>query len=81
LPDYVLMQEVLARQKGWISRYGHKLETPDADGVMKCPESGFECKEIEYGVMKCLDLDENKVLPEELSFGRIRYSEMKLKSK
>lgn len=41
VPDYALMVGVPARQIGWMSRHGHMLKNPDADGVMVCPESGL----------------------------------------
>ena len=40
VPDYALVLGVPARQKGWMSRHGHVLPTPDSDGIMVCPESG-----------------------------------------
>lgn len=46
VPDYALMVGVPARQKGWMSRHGHVLNSPDADGVMVCPESGLKYKLI-----------------------------------
>jgi UDP-2-acetamido-3-amino-2,3-dideoxy-glucuronate N-acetyltransferase len=40
VPDYALMVGVPAKQRGWVSRHGHRLPKPDTNGVMKCPESG-----------------------------------------
>jgi UDP-2-acetamido-3-amino-2,3-dideoxy-glucuronate N-acetyltransferase len=70
VPDYALMLGVPARQRGWMSRHGCRLGTPDGDGVMTCPESEFRYKEIEPGILRCLDLDEETPLPPELSVGR-----------
>ena len=39
--DYALAVGVPARQVGWISRHGQPLADPDAEGVMRCPESGL----------------------------------------
>src|ERR1041385_334573 len=39
IPDYALVVGNPARQIGWMSRHGHKLQT-GADGVMRCPETG-----------------------------------------
>ena len=36
---------------------------------MRCPESGYRYKEIEPGMLRCLDLDEEAPLPAELSKG------------
>ncbi len=39
VPDYALVVGNPARQMGWMSEYGHRLEF-DADGNAVCPESG-----------------------------------------
>lgn len=39
IPPYSLWAGNPARQMGWISKYGHKLEF-DSDGTAVCPESG-----------------------------------------
>lgn len=62
VPDYGFMVGVPARRVGWISRHGHRLYL-GVDGVMVCPESGFKYKEAEPGVVRCLDLNENELLP------------------
>ena len=77
VPDYALMMGVPARQAGWMSRHGHPLRSPDADGVMTCPESGYRYREVEPGVLRCLDLDEEAPLPPELSVGKRTYDEFK----
>lgn len=79
VPDYALMVGVPAQQKGWMSRHGHVLKNPDKGGIMVCPESELRYKEESSGVLKCLDLDENKPLPENLSMGTSFYNEFKLK--
>ncbi|MEJ5239492.1 MAG: Gfo/Idh/MocA family oxidoreductase [Limisphaera sp.] len=73
VPDYALMVGVPARQKGWMSRHGHPLPPPGPDGVMVCPESGFRYREVEPGVLRCLDLAEDDPLPEPLRTGRRPY--------
>ncbi len=77
VPDYAFMQGVPARQQGWMSRHGHKLKNPDTDGIMICPESQFRYQEKEPGMMRCLDLAEEKPLPDELSEGKIGYRDFK----
>lgn len=62
VPDYALMLGVPAGRKGWISRHGHRLLNPDKDGVTVCPESGWRYKEVEPGVLRCLDWPEDKPL-------------------
>lgn len=76
-PDFALVVGNPARQVGWMSRHGHRLEAPDAQGVMRCPESGYRYQEIEPGVLRCLDLDEEAPLPKELSVGSKSYRELK----
>lgn len=39
VPDYALVVGNPARQMGWMSEYGHRLEF-DTNGVATCPESG-----------------------------------------
>jgi UDP-2-acetamido-3-amino-2,3-dideoxy-glucuronate N-acetyltransferase len=57
------MMGVPARQVAWMSRHGHRLGAPDADGVMRCPESGWRYREASAGVLRCLDLDEETPIP------------------
>ena len=77
VPDYALMVGVPARQQGWMSRHGHRLQDPDAEGVMVCPESGYRYKEVSPGVLRCLDLDEEAPLPADLAVGKTPYDEFK----
>ncbi len=81
VPDFALMVGNPARQIAWMSRHGHKLESPDSHGVMICPESGYRYKEVEPGVLRCLDLDEEKPLPFELSKGTKSYKQFKEETK
>jgi UDP-2-acetamido-3-amino-2,3-dideoxy-glucuronate N-acetyltransferase len=76
VPDFALVVGNPARQVGWMSRHGHRL-TPDADGVMRCPESGFRYRETKPGVLGCLDLDDQAPLPDELRTGTRPYREWK----
>jgi len=77
VPDYALMLGVPARRKGWMSRHGHRLENPDADGIYVCAESGLRYKEAEPERLVCLDLDEDAPLPAELSVGKELYDAYK----
>jgi len=63
VPDYALMLGVPAVHKGWLSRHGHRLGTPDVHGVMVCPESGWRYREVEPSVLRCLDWAEDQPLP------------------
>jgi UDP-2-acetamido-3-amino-2,3-dideoxy-glucuronate N-acetyltransferase len=77
VPDYALMIGVPARYKGWMSRHGHVLKDPDPDGIYACPESGLRYKEVEQGILRCLDLDEDTSLPETLATGKVFYRDLK----
>lgn len=77
VPDYALMVGVPGRRVAWISRHGHVLKNPDPDGIMTCPESGFRYKEVEPGVIRCLDLDEEAPLPESMAVGEKTYDSFK----
>ena len=75
--DYALMAGVPARQAGWMSRHGIRLPGPDANGIMVCAESGYRYREVEPGVVKCLDLDEDAPLPADQAVGTKRYDDLK----
>ncbi|MCK4752002.1 MAG: N-acetyltransferase [Planctomycetes bacterium] len=77
--DYALMAGVPGKQIGWMSRHGIRLDNPDSEGIMICPESGYRYKEVEAGVLRCLDLDEELPLPEDKAVGKISYDEFKNK--
>lgn len=62
VPPYALMVGVPARRVGWMSRHGHRLPSPEADGMMRCPESGLRYREVSPAVLKALDLDEEEAL-------------------
>jgi UDP-2-acetamido-3-amino-2,3-dideoxy-glucuronate N-acetyltransferase len=77
VPDYGLMVGVPSRQVGWMSRHGHRLSKPGTDRIMTCPESGYRYMESESGVLKCLDLDEEEPLPDDMRKGTKTYAELK----
>lgn len=79
VPDYALMRGVPAKRVGWISRHGILLPKPGAEGIMTCPESGYNYKEIEPGTVRCLDLDEEAPLPPDKATGRVSYDDLKRK--
>ncbi|MHC4394346.1 MAG: acyltransferase [Planctomycetota bacterium] len=79
VPDYALMVGVPSRQVGWISRHGVPLPAPGAKSIMVCPESGYRYKEVEPGVVRCLDLDEDVPLPPDKTVGRVLYRALKKK--
>src|SRR5204863_6084126 len=50
IPDYALMSGVPATRTGWMSRHGFRLPGPDAEGLFRCPASGWVYRE-EGGVL------------------------------
>ncbi|MDX1642612.1 MAG: acyltransferase [Balneolaceae bacterium] len=77
VPDYALMVGNPASKKGWMSRHGHVLKSKDKDGFLVCPESGLRYEERE-GILKCIDIDEDEELPEDLSTGEKPYGTFKV---
>ena len=77
VPDYALMVGVPARRTGWMSRHAVRLGEPDAEGAMVCPESGYRYREVELGVVRCLDLGEDEPLPAALAVGTKAYNELR----
>lgn len=78
VPDYALVTGVPAKQAGWMSRHGHKLEF-NAQGRAVCPESGY-CYQLREEQVSCLDLDEERPLPEHLCAGSKTYDDFKRES-
>lgn len=76
VPDYALMVGVPARQLGWVSRHGLPLKDPDADGIYTCPESGLRYRVNPDGQLRCLDVDEEADLPDELRNGGRFYDDI-----
>jgi UDP-2-acetamido-3-amino-2,3-dideoxy-glucuronate N-acetyltransferase len=62
VPDYALVVGVPARRIGWMSRHGYRLLEPDADGIRRCPTSGWRYHETEPAVLRCLDHPEDTPL-------------------
>ena len=77
VPDYGLVMGNPARRVGWMSRHGHRLNDPDPEGVMCCPEHGHRYREIQPGVLRCLDLNEDLPLAGALSKSTESYRELK----
>jgi UDP-2-acetamido-3-amino-2,3-dideoxy-glucuronate N-acetyltransferase len=63
LPDYALALGVPARQKGWMSRHGHRLIDRDLDENFICVESGWRYKVMGPDRLCCLDWPEDEPLP------------------
>src|SRR6266702_697248 len=77
VPDFALVVGNPARHIGWMSRHGHRLDSVDSHGVMRCPESGYRYQQTDAGVLRCLDLDEEAPLPPALRNGMKAYRQLK----
>jgi UDP-2-acetamido-3-amino-2,3-dideoxy-glucuronate N-acetyltransferase len=71
IPDYGFVVGAPASLRGYMSRHGHKLTFDDA-GLAVCPESGLRYERVGE-IVRCLDLDEDEPLPEELAVGSRDY--------
>ncbi len=81
VPDYGFVAGVPGRRTGWMSRHGHRLQAPDKEGVMTCPESGLRYREVEQGVLRCIDLDEEAEMPGALKQAKKSYHEWEAEKK
>lgn len=75
VPDYAMIMGVPGERRGWMSRHGHPLREKDKEGFLVCPETGFRYQE-EEGYLRCLDLNEDVSLPDEIRVGSKSYREI-----
>jgi UDP-2-acetamido-3-amino-2,3-dideoxy-glucuronate N-acetyltransferase len=59
VPDYALVVGNPARQIGWMSEYGHRLNF-DENGVAECPESGQKYRLVDSGHALSVQIEDNK---------------------
>lgn len=76
VPDYGLVLGNPGRVVGYMSRHGHRLRLRERGDTATCPESRLRYALTDDGV-RCLDLDEDSPLPEDLAVGKARYREVK----
>ena len=77
VPDYALVIGNPGKQKGFMSRHGHRLNFNEK-GRATCPESGFIYEMAGDGI-RCMDLNEEEPLPVNLSVGSQNYDFFKHK--
>ena len=75
VPDYGLVLGNPGKLSGYMSRHGHKLHF-DENHQAICPESNYRYERVGDEV-RCLDLDEDNPLPNELSVGSESYDSFK----
>jgi UDP-2-acetamido-3-amino-2,3-dideoxy-glucuronate N-acetyltransferase len=59
VPDYALVLGNPARQDGWMSRHGQRLNAAQGE-LMTCPESGLHYREVAPGRVRCVELDDEQ---------------------
>lgn len=59
VPDYALVVGNPARQIGWMSEYGHRLNF-DENGMAICPESGQKYRMVDSGHALSVQIDSNE---------------------
>lgn len=59
VPDYALVVGNPARQIGWMSEYGHRLNF-DENGLAECPESGQKYRLVDSGHALSVQIQDNK---------------------
>lgn len=62
VPDYALVMGVPAKVVGWMSRHGHRLTETNPAGDWICPETRWRYREVEPGIVRCLDWPEDEPL-------------------
>ncbi|MDG1326589.1 MAG: DapH/DapD/GlmU-related protein [Opitutales bacterium] len=75
VPDYGLVIGNPGKLSGYMSRHGHKLNFEDSNQAI-CRESNYHYEKVGEEV-RCLDLGEDKTLPDELSVGSKSYDDFK----
>ena len=75
VPDYGLVLGNPGKLSGFMSRHGHKLHFHDSNHAT-CSESNYRYERAGEEV-RCLDLNEDKPLPDELSVGSKSYDDFK----
>lgn len=80
VPDYGFVIGCPGCLCGYVSRHGHVLTRTlePSDATYTCPESGLRYR-FENGVFRCLDLDEDAPLPENMRVGTKTYDDFKKK--
>ncbi len=79
VPSYALFAGVPAKQVGWMSRHGHRLQFSE-EGLATCPESELRYRLNECDgtfTVSCIDLNEEATLPKELSVGTQEFGTFK----
>ena len=75
VPDYGLVLGNPGKLSGFMSRHGHKLHFDDSNHAT-CSESNYRYERAGEEV-RCLDLNEEKPLPDKLSVGSKSYDDFK----
>ena len=80
--DYSMIAGVPGQPLGWMSRHGHRLQFNE-DAIAICPESQLRYQistSQGQSIVRCLDLDEEEPLPDDLTVGKTFYPTYKSNS-
>ena len=75
VPDYAMIVGVPGKQRGFVTRHGHPI-APKPGETVRCPETNLPYALNEQGELRCLDLDEDAPVPEELATGMTPYRDL-----
>ena len=75
VPDYGLIVGVPGKPLGYVTRHGHRID-PAPGEVVACPETKLRYALNDAGELRCLDLDEDAPMPNDLATGMTPYREL-----
>lgn len=75
VPDYAMIVGVPGKQRGFVTRHGHPIN-PTPGETATCPETKLRYALNDAGELRCLDLDEDAPVPEDLATGITVYREL-----
>lgn len=75
VPDYAMIVGVPGKQRGYVTRHGHPID-PAPGQTVSCPETQLRYKLNDASELRCLDLDEDAPLPEDLANGITPYRDI-----
>lgn len=75
VPDYALIIGVPGKQRGFVTRHGHPVN-PAPGETAECPETKLRYALNESGELRCMDLDEDAPVPDDLTTGITVYREL-----
>ena len=75
VPDYAMIVGVPGKQRGFVTRHGQPIN-PAPGETVPCPETKLRYALNDTGELRCLDVDEDAQLPDDLRTGLTVYREL-----